>query len=485
MLHNHRQTRRSFLKTASLAGVGFALSRQHVLSANDDIRVAVIGLGGKGGQHTEVFSSMPGVRLAALAEVDPKRLETHVEKIKAKGVKPLAVTDPRRIIERDDIDAVVIATPNHWHALLAVWAIRAGKHVYVEKPVSHNIWEGNRIVEEAKARGKIVQAGTQYRSCPGLREAVAWTQAGNIGKPRWAQVVWYEYRPAIGKCAPFTPDWLNYDLWCGPAPLEPLSRPKLHYDWHWAWSTGDGDLGNSGIHAFDACRMFLSGAVFPTRMIGVGGRFTYDDAAQTPNTQFSIADYAGMPVIIENRNLSMEKDDVVMDHFRRIREGFVIQYEGGYFAGLRTGGSIFDSTGKEVKKFQGDGGRGHTANFIKAVRSGRTEDLNAPVREGHVSSAVCHLGNFSYRMGQPASLKSCREALGNHPQVDEAFTRLVQSLEKVSIDLDKSRFVVGPKLQVEPQSGQITGVETGNQLEIAQKMARGAYRAPFEFPTKS
>ena len=147
-------------------------------------------------------------------------------------------------------------------------------------------------------------------------------------------MVWYEHRPPIGKCAPFTPDWLDYDLYCGPAPLEPLTRPKLHYDWHWVWSTGDGDLGNSGIHAFDACRMFIPGAVFPRRVLSLGGRFTYDDAGQTPNTQFTLLEYPSLPILMENRNLSMDKDDVVMADFRHIREGFVLQYEGGYFAGL-------------------------------------------------------------------------------------------------------------------------------------------------------
>jgi hypothetical protein len=388
------------------------------------------------------------------------------------------------VLERDDVDAVVIATPNHWHALLTVWAVRAGKDVYVEKPVSHSIWEGERMVEEARAKGRIVQAGTQYRSCPGLRAAAAWLKEGHIGRPLWAHVIWYEHRPPIGKCAPFTPKDLDYDLWCGPAPLEPLTRPRLHYDWHWVWSTGDGDLGNSGIHAFDACRMFIPGAVFPRRLLGLGGRFTYDDAAQTPNTQLTVTEYPGLPILIENRNLSMEKDAVVMDQFRRTREGFVLQYESGYFAGLRSGGVVFDPAGKDIQRFRGDGGAEHVPDFVKALRNRRAADLNAPIIEGHVSSAVCHLGNISYRLGRPGKLEACRDAIGPHAQVTEAFTRLIQSLEGIGVHLDKTPFTLGPWLELDPASGDIVKVGAGDtaQLEQARRLARGSHRAPFTMP---
>lgn len=476
-----KSTRRTFLKAAALAGAACSAPSFRVLGANEQIRLAVIGLGGKGRQHVELFSAIPGVRVAALCEVDPKRLAPEVEKLKQKGMPPFATTDPRRLLERRDVDAVVIATPNHWHAPLTIWALRAGKDVYVEKPVSHSFWEGERMVEEARRTGRIVQSGTQYRSCPGLRSAAAWLQEGHLGKPLWAQVVWYEHRPPIGKCPPFTPTDLDYDVWCGPAALEPLTRPRLHYDWHWVWATGDGDLGNSGIHAFDACRMFLPGARFPSSLRSLGGRYTYDDAAQTPNTQFTVMEYPGLPVILENRNLSMEKDAVVMDHFRRIREGFVVQYEGGYFAGLRAGGVVFDTADKEIRRFAGNGGAGHAANFIGALRSRRTADLNAPLSEGHVSSAVCHLGNISYRLARPAKLAPCRDALGSHSQVTEAFARLVRSLEGLGIDLDRTETALGPRLKTDPDSGSILSAGDGDasMLAEAHRWVRGSHRAPF------
>ena len=484
--HTSLFTRRSFLKLSTLAAAGAVLPCARILGANEDLRIAIVGLGNKGTDHARHFAGIPGVRIAALCDVDPKRLAEKVEKLKENGISAFTTTDPRKVIDRTDVDAVVIATPNHWHALLAVWAIRAGKDVYVEKPVSHNIWEGSRIVEEAKARDRIVQAGTQYRSCPGLGAAAAWLQAGNIGKPLWGHVVWYEHRPPIGKCAPFKPDWLDYDQYCGPASLDPLTRPKLHYDWHWVWSTGDGDLGNSGIHAFDACRMFIPGAVFPRRILSLGGRFTFDDAGQTPNTQFTLLEYPSLPILMENRNLSMDKADVVMGDFRHIREGFILQYEEGYFAGLRAGGAVLDNSGKEIKRFPGDGGGGHAANFIKAVRSRRTTDLNAPLIEGHTSSAVCHLGNISYRLGHPSDLQNCRRALGTQPPVAEGFGRLASSLEGIGLDLDKSQFTLGPALEIETGTGLITSVNQshGAQLEAARKLARGTYRAPYVMPEK-
>lgn len=478
-------TRRGFLRTASLTGMALAAPSLQVIGANEQIRLAIIGLGNKGRHHVELFSAIPGVRIAALCEVDPQRLAPQVEKLKQKGTPPFAATDPRRVLDRADVDAVIIATPNHWHAPLTVWAIRAGKDVYVEKPVSHSVWEGERMVEEAKRAGRLVQSGTQYRSCPGLRSAADWLQEGHLGKPLWGQVVWYEHRPPIGKCAPFTPTDLDYDLWCGPAPREPLTRPKLHYDWHWVWSTGDGDLGNSGIHALDACRLFVPGAAFPKRILSLGGRFTYEDAAQTPNTQFTVLEYPGLPVILENRNLSMETDAVVMDQFRRIREGFVLQYEGGYFAGLRAGGVVFDSSDQEIRRFPGDGGAAHAPNFIKALRSRQVADLNAPIPEGHVSSAVCHLGNISYRLAQPAKLKDCREAIGPHAQVTEAFTRLVRSLEGIGVDLDQTPTALGPWLETDPATGRITGVAGGDPsvLAEARRLARGSHREPYAIPS--
>jgi predicted dehydrogenase len=490
MKHTNRldtpYTRRSFLKASALATAALALPGRRVLGANGDIRVAVIGLGGKGRQHSELFGKVAGTRVVAVCDVDATRVARVVEEARKRGESPETANDPRRILERKDVDAVVIATPNHWHALLTLWAIQAGKDVYVEKPVSHSVWEGERMVAAQKSSGRVVQAGTQYRSCRGLGAATAWLNEGHVGKPLWGHVLWYQHRPPIGKCAPFTPTDVNYDLWCGPAPCEPLTRPKLHYDWHWVWATGDGDLGNSGIHAFDACRWFARQKGFPRRVLGLGGRFTYDDAAQTPNTQLTLLDYPDVPILIENRNLPMEKDMDIMDTYRRIREGFVVQYEGGYFAGLRAGGVVIGPKGERLKEFPGDGGNDHQVNFIEAVRNRRQSTLHAPIQEGHISSAVCHLGNLAYRLGQPTATATCRQTVAAHAHADETFDRLVKSLEGIGVDLGKTPFAMGPWLEINPKTGQIRSAGKGQNAkrDQARAMSRGAHRAPYVLPEK-
>lgn len=458
-----KQSRRTFLRTTTLALAGV-----RVLGANDDVRVAVIGLGNKGKSHVAHFSKLAGVRVVALCDVDSQRLGEQKPKVKA----AFCATDPRRVLERKDVDAVVIATPNHWHALLAVWACEAGKDVYVEKPVSHNIWEGRQIVRAAARYNRIVQAGTQYRSDPRLREAAEFIRQGHLGKVLWGHVVWYEFRPGIGRKEPHQPDWLDYDLYCGPAPLEPLTRPRLHYDWHWFWSTGDGDLGNSGIHAFDVCRFLAGIEGLPTRALSLGGRFGVDDAAETPNTQLTILDHQPALILIENRNLPMKKGMKAMDQQLGIREGVILQCEHGYFAGMRGGGSVFDNDRKRIKQFSGDGGGGHAANFIAAVRSRKTADLNAPIVQGHVSSAVCHLGNISYRLGAGAPLTTAKSVLAESKLANETLARIEQHLAANEVDLNKTPLRVGRQLSVETQREVISDTE-------ARMLARGKYREPY------
>ncbi len=478
--------RRSFLRISTLAAAGLVMSGLRTRGANGDVRIGVIGLGGKGRQHVELFGKLAGVRVTAVCDVDPKRLARVVDESRKRNQSLLGLTDPRQVLERKDVDAVVIATPNHWHALLTLWAMQAGKDVYVEKPISHSVWEGERMAAAQKSSGRIVQAGTQYRSCHGLAAATAWLSEGHIGKPLWGHVLWYEHRRPIGKCAPFKPDWLDYDLWCGPAPFAPINRPELHYDWHWLWATGDGDLGNSGIHAFDACRWFARQSGFPRRVLGLGGRFTYDDAAQTPNTQLTLLDYPDVPILIENRNLPMETGTATMDTYRRIREGFVLQFEGGYFGGLRAGGVVIGPNGERLREFVGDGGKDHLANFIEAVRSRRQSALHAPISEGHVSSAVCHLGNVSYRLGEPAATATCRQAVAPHTHADETFDRLVKSLEGIGVDLAKTPFALGPWLEISPKTGEIRGAGKGQtaKRDPARALARGTHRPPYELPKK-
>jgi len=476
-------SRREFLRTTVAGAAALALPASRVLGANEDVRVAVIGIGGKGRQHARVFSQLPGVRLVAMCDVDPERLAERIEGFD--GVD--SCTDPRRILERRDVDAVVIATPDHWHALLAIWACQAGKDVYVEKPVSHNIREGCKIIEAARKYNRIVQAGTQYRSDEGLAEAARYIHEGNLGKVLWGHVPWYERRGSIGKVAPHTPDWLDYDLYCGPAPVKPLRRKKLHYDWHWVWSTGTGDLGNSGIHAFDVCRWFAGYEGLPPRAICIGGRFGVDDAGETPNTQLTVLDYKPAPIFIENRNLPVKKGDKAMDHFRGIREGVVLQCENGYFAGFRGGGWAYDNQGKKIRQFKGDGGGAHQANFIRAVRERNAGLLNAPIEKGHVSSAACHLGNLSYRLAAGATPARLQELTRDFKQVGRTLDALARHLRANEVSLAETPMALGPWLAVDADTEEIAGV-TGSDLPDvvaeARRLAHGSYRRPFVVPER-
>ena len=473
-------SRRDFLRTTAVA-LAPAVATRRLLGANDDVRVAVIGLGGKGGGHVRVFKDLAGVRVVALCDVDPSRLAKQVKRFDT----VFSHTDPRRILDRKDVDAVVIAAPDHWHALLAIWACQAGKDVYVEKPVSHNIWEGRKIIEAGAKYGRIVQAGTQYRSDEGLQEAADYIHGGKLGRVLWGHVLWYERRGSIGKVAPHVPDWLDYDLYCGPARVERLRREKLHYDWHWVWSTGTGDLGNSGIHAFDVCRWFAGYKGLPPRALCAGGRFGVDDAGQTPNTQFTILDYEPAPIYIENRNLPTRKGVKEMDHVLGIREGLILQCERGYFAGFRGGGWVYDNDGTKIRQFKGDGGSQHAANFIQAVRDRNAGRLKAPIREGHVSSSVCHLGNMSYRLGTPAASEDILRAGRDFSRARETVERLKQHLGANDVDLQQKPMSLGPWLTIDPATEEITKVVAAGRAvdaAAANRLARGSYRAPFVVP---
>ena len=481
-------SRRSFLRQAALGStLAFPFVRRSFAAAsggaNSDIRLAVIGLGNKGKGHVRQVLSLKGARLSALCDVDPERVAAQMEVAKAAGVAPFAATDPRRILDRPDIDAVIIATPNHWHAVLTVWACRAGKDVYVEKPISHRIGEGEQILAAAQQYQRIVQSGTQYRSDAGLRAAAAWIKEGHIGRPKSAHIAWYEYRPSIGRAAPHRPVNLDYDLYCGPAEVEPLTRPNLHYDWHWVWSTGDGDLGNSGVHPIDACRMMAGLAGLPRRALCVGGRFGVNDAGQTPNTQLTLLDYPGLPLLVENRNLPARSGQKALDQFRGIREGFALDCEGGSFVGLKGGGWLYDSDGKRLKQFPGDGGASHMANFLQAIRSRRPADLNGPAQQGHFSSALCHVGNLSWRLGREASLPACRDAVRNHPGAAEVLEQLARHLAANDIDVAQTRFGLGPWLSLDPVSAGITAAGDGDSalLARARQYAQGTQRAPYGF----
>ena len=476
-------TRRRFLRQAAFAVgasiVAPAINYAQNGGANEAIRIGIVGVRGKGMHHIDMFGEISGVRIVALCDADRKVLGQAMQKLEKKEVKADGYEDLRRLLDRNDIDAVVTATPNHWHSLLTVWACQAGKDVYVEKPVSHNVWEGRQAVEAARAYRRIVQAGTQSRTDPALQEAFAWLRAGNLGKMQLLRGFCYKRRDSIGKVSgpqPI-PEGVNYDLWCGPAPMAPLMRKNLHYDWHWVWPTGNGDVGNQGVHEVDMCRWVLGQSMLPSRVMSLGGRFGYLDDGETPNTQILCYDYHPVPLMFEVRGLPLSKGEEgeTMDQYKRIRIGLVVECEHGYFAGGAGGGGAHDHKGQLIKQWTGPGGRDHQRNFIKAVRSRKVSDLNADILEGHLSSAICHLGNISHRLGQRTGPDEVHERLKGNKDSREAFDRFTAHLHANGMDLTKDLVVQGPWLTVNSSTERFTGDWSGE----ANPFLRRVYREPF------
>ena len=473
-------SRRTFLKGSLAGGAAAALAPySRVLGANDDVRVAVVGFRGQGSNHIKWFGRIPGVRIAALCDVDQNFIDREVEKLKESNKKVDTYVDVRNLLEDKNIDAIITATPNHWHSLITVWGCQAGKDVYVEKPVSHNIREGRKMVAAARKYGRIVQAGTQRRSDPGLAEAFEFIRRGNLGKILRARCYYFSPRGPIGKVngPQQIPEGVDYNLWTGPATLEPLMRKNLHYDWHWQWPYGDGDLGNNGIHFLDVCRWALGYDSLAPRAISFGGEFLWDDDRQTPNTQVAYYDYEPAPIIFEMRNLPHKKGDSAMDlTYRRTRAYMAIECEDGYFAG----GWAYDNNDKKIRQFKVTGGGSHHENFIKAVRSRKVSDLNADILDGHLSTALCHMGNISYRLGRTASPEEITQSISSKKDLLDAFERCREHLTLNEVDLEKTPMAIGPWLTMDSGKERFTG-ELSNQANMY--LSRN-YRAPFTVPAE-
>ncbi len=485
--------RRNFLKASALAAATASFSAKswsQVKGANSDIRVATIGFHGRGESHLSGMRKLgpEGVKMVALCDVDSKVLNAGVAEAKKKNEDVKGYTDLRKLLESKDVDVITIATPNHWHSLAAIWAVQAGKDVYVEKPVCHNVWEGRKLVEAARKYNKIVQAGTQSRSSYAIKEAVEWVRAGNLGKLLIARGLCYKPRQSIDKTEgpQKVPDTVDYDIWCGPAPKDPLRRARLHYDWHWFWNYGNGDLGNQGIHQMDISRWFLGEMELSPRVFSVGGRLGYEDDGETPNTQFVFHDYAKAPLIFEVRGLPrakefQEKDwGKSMDRFpadNGAAVGVIIHCEGGHvLVPNYTGCTAYDKANKLVKKWEGTSD--HFENFITAVRSRKTTDLHADILEGFLSSGLCHTGNISYRLGQQQSPDELREKLSANKAAAETFGRMQEHLAANQVDLTKTKATLGEFLKMDPKTERFT------ENREADALLTRHYRRPFVVPEK-
>jgi predicted dehydrogenase len=502
-----RLTRRRFV--GRLAGGGalgvLGLGGTRVLGqtpgANDAIGVAVVGLHGRGQTHLEMIAATKGLRLVGLCDVDPAVLAANVRKAADRGDRVFAESDVRRLLDRKDVDAVTIATPNHWHSLIGIWACQAGKDVYIEKPVSHHLWEGRQLVHAARKHQRIVQTGTQARANPDILDALAWLRAGNLGAIRHAHGMCYKPRMSIGKFGRGEiPPGLDYDLWTGPAPMKPLARKNLHYDWHWVYDYGNGDLGNQGIHEMDLARWFLGHAGLARRVMSVGGRLGYDDDGETPNTQLVRLAYDGPPLVFEVRGLPKSREYQAnaslwgqnMDApagFRGGRTiGVTVFCEGGRLV-IDDGGEALlamDAQDKVIRRFEKTdpqrgigwpkGDRFIFENWLAAMRSRRWEDLAADVLEGHTSSALCHLGMISHRLGRGTPAEQILEQVQSDALAAAEFASMKEHLGRNGVDLSRGRLAFGPSLAFDPDREQFVDNAAANAL------LRRPDRKPFAVP---
>lgn len=495
-------TRRSFVKTAAVAGSAFAAAPaigRAGTSANEKIGACIVGVNGRGNSHISAYLSDERTEIRAIVDVDEEVGNNRCEQIEKKqGLRPKFYTDMRKAFEDDSINIVSTATPNHWHALTGIWAMQAGKDAYVEKPVCHNVHEGTALIAAARKYNRMCQVGTQCRSSRAVKDAVAFIQAGGIGTCNFARGLCYKRRASIGALGDYPiPSNVNFDMWSGPAQFtDPrLTRQKFHYDWHWQRMYGNGDLGNQGPHQTDIARWGLGVDTHPNAILTYGGRLGYQaerkdpnyvDAGDTGNTEVSIYDYGDKCMVFETRGLNV--DDSADDEINKLfastkgnKIGVIFYGSDGYVVQLSYGHCVaYDKEFNVTKEFKG--GEDHFGNFISACQSRKMEDLNADVREGHLSAAVSHLGNISYYMGESnkVSVEDLQSVLKGVKSLDDnlaTLDRTVKHLEKNGVDLQKYPIALGAQLEFDPEKELFTNNSDANQYLTRE------YRAPYICPT--
>jgi len=485
----HTTSRRKLIQSGLATGAGISLTTQFqstwagVQGANSAVRVGVIGCGGKGSGHARHLKGLKdsmNVRVTAVCDPDTTALERQKKTFADSKIKLNTYTDVRKFLEDKELDAVVIATPNHWHTLAAIWALQAGKHVYVEKPVSHNIWEGGQLVKAAEKYNKLmVQHGMQSRSAVGWHEIMEWIKDEPLGKMLYSHGFCYKPRKSIGQVdGPQTPpSTVDYDLWSGPRGKLPVMRKRFHYDWHWQWPYGNGDIGNQGPHQLDVARWALGQNYLPSSVLSVGCRLGYEDDGESANTQIAFFDYKPCPLIFEVRGLPRKDKDwgLGMDNYKGIRVGNVIHFEGGYIAQ----GMAYDKKGERVKRFGSTSGHGHMENYIKSIREGKQLDTSR-VHHGHWSAALAHMANSSYRLGKTANSEAVKAAIGDNADFQDSFDRMATHLDANGVDISKDKVSLGLAMNMDSKTEKFVGNGAceGNAIE------RGNYVAPYVVPEK-
>ena len=482
------------MKSSIAAGAGLALASpfSRVRGANDDIRVAVVGINGRGGSHISAFDEMKGVRLAALCDVDRNVLDKGAKPFKDRNTPVEGYIDIRKLLENKDIDAISIATTNHWHSLATIWACQAGKDVYVEKPCSHNVFEGRKCVEAARKYERIVQHGTQSRSSKSWAKQVAAVASGKYGKllvsKAWASKNG-SGRWSIGfKPTKDPPENLDFNIWLGPAPKQPYHENIVHYNWHWFWDFGNGEIGNQGVHQMDIARWAIPGGRLPTSVISMGGRWVnstdghppFTDQAQTPNCQLTVMDFGGPLLVFEviglvdRAGLDGKKYPPKVGNEFYLEEGVIKEDENKqtkFFP--KSNNKAEDLVDVDVEMGPGD----IFENFIQCVRTRNRKDLHAGINKAHLSAACCHLGNISYRLGQQVSGTTRPDVLDKHEEVAKSWETIEQTVKgTLDLDLSKSTYQLGPMLKFNPKTEKFV-----DNAE-ADKLLTRPYRAPFVVP---
>jgi predicted dehydrogenase len=480
-----RITRRKFIQRSAAASTAFGLftvagtkASGRVLGANDAIRVGVAGIHGRGQSHIDAFSrelKNENVQVTYLIDPDTRWWDSRKSRVaSAGGTDPQCVKDIRKALEDPNLDVVTVATCNHWHSLITVWACQAGKDVYVEKPISHNVFEGRQCVEAARKYGRVVQHGTQQRSSNERAREIAAVQSGKYGrllvskgyccKPRWS----------IGtKPLESPPKELDFNIWLGPAPEQSYHANLVPYNWHWFWDTGNGDIGNQGVHEMDVARWAIKDSTLPKSVWSLGGRFGYDDQGQTPNTQMAVFDYGDTLLVFEVRGLVGDKTDLP----NKVSNEFYTT------DGVIRDGKFYRNGAGEGEKVEGPEAHvtpgGAFGSFIQAVRTRKPEDNNANAEVAHYSAALCHLANISYRLGTLEPYNKTSQSLGDNKLVVETFNNLGENLKVVGMKLDDTDYMVGKKLTFDPVSEQFTS----EGADVANPLLTRNYRAPFVVPS--
>lgn len=467
--------RRAFFYQTIAATALATAPRAFTQPTDSQVRVAVVGLHGRGKSHIEGILASRGARLVALCDVDAAVLSRHTAQLKEKGHEVLKFEDYRELCASPDIDAITVATPNHTHALIGIEAAKNGKHVYVEKPVSHNVWEGRQLALAQAKHGVMIQHGFQRRAENAWKEAFAWIAEGHLGGLVLARGLCYKARPPIGRADSTqpVPAGVNYDLWAGPRPTFPIDRRQFHYDWHWQFPWGNGDLGNQGPHQIDICRWALGDPGLPLAVSACGNRFAQDDDGDWPNSIVVHLDYREAPIVMEVRGLPKAKQDYKtgMDTWFGESVGNLIEYEGGMLVGGHGPKCrVLDKAGQVLREFSG-GGSSYQA-WIDSIHSGKQDPILS-AESGHLSSALAHLGNISWEVGQEMP-----ERPPQSPETyEEAIHRMEVHLQANGIDFGEIPLRVGPRLPLIPEEERFADHPLS---EPANALLKGRYRAPFE-----